>query len=144
MTYVVNFLMYEQENRDRIAALQNAVSPREDLAKKQLEEQQRQLAEQKRQVFVISFSLWFPDRGLQMEELQRQKALLAQQQQLLAQQQQLAALEEQKRQLQMLQQQKVRQNSQADTMHLNVVSFLASATATAAGALEAAARLFFW
>ncbi len=87
MTYVVNFLMYEQENRDRLAML----SPREDPAQKQLEEQQRQLAEQKRQ----------------MEELQRQKALLAQQQQLMAQQQQLAALEEQKRQLQMMQQAKV-------------------------------------
>jgi hypothetical protein len=64
MTYVVNFLMYEQENRDRIAALQNSMSPREDLAKKQLEEQQRQLAEQKRQVetsksvcFCLTFHL---------------------------------------------------------------------------------------
>jgi hypothetical protein len=98
MTYVVNFLMYEQENRDlvdRLAAM-SVVSPREDAMKKQLEEQQRQLAEQKRQ----------------MEELARQKALLAQQQQLMQQQQQLAALEEQKRQMLALQQQQMQQQQQ--------------------------------
>ncbi len=99
MTYVVNFLMYEQENRelvDRLASMNSVLSPREDPMKKQLEEQQRQLAEQKRQ----------------MEELARQKALLAQQQQLMQQQQQLAALEEQKRQMMALQAAKLQQQQQ--------------------------------
>lgn len=82
MTYVVNFLMYQQENKDLVARLGQMsmqVSAEEE-ARRRLEEQQRMLAEQQKQ----------------LRELERQKALLAQQQQIQAQQEQLRQMQAQK------------------------------------------------
>lgn len=121
MTYVVNFLMYEQENRDMLETVARGVAGEEARQREEAERarqakaladaqrrlaeaqeaERRQLEEQKRIAAQLA------EQRRQMEELDRQRQLLQQQRQLAEQQKQLAMMEEQKRQLQAMQQQKM-------------------------------------
>ena len=90
MTYVVNFLMYEQENKDLVGQLSQMT----------LQSQTSKQDEQRRLI---------EDQKKKLAELERQKALLAQKQQIQAQQEQLRQMQAQKDQMLSMQQDQMRQ-----------------------------------